>query len=144
MEGCEESISSRQASSATVRLAQYIKEKGISISRVSRATGISYTCLYASLGEKGRNRPLSVDEALLVCEFLEVDPRDLADKKEVEMQDINTRVVEIEGRLARVEATIKQWQAPDPDRLNSELLKDILKRFQSRSGAIRDNAPESS
>lgn len=80
----------------------------------------------------------------MVCEFLEVDPRDLADKKEVEMQDINTRVVEIEGRLARVEATIKQWQAPDPDRLNSELLKDILKRFQSRSGAIRDNAPESS
>ena len=72
-----------QTSPATIRLAQYVKEKGISILKMSRATGISYTCLYASLGEKGRNRPLSVDEALLVCKFLEVDPRDFASDKGV-------------------------------------------------------------
>ena len=71
----------RQTSPASIRLAEYIREKGINILKMSRATGISYTCLYASLGEKGRNRPLSVDEALLVCKFLEVDPRDFASDK---------------------------------------------------------------
>lgn len=70
----------RQASPTTVKLAQYIHKKGTSISKISKATGISYTCLYASLGEKGRNRSLSVDEALLVCKFLEVDPRDFAEQ----------------------------------------------------------------
>lgn len=66
----------------TENLARYTKDKAVNLSAMSRATGISYTCLYASLGEKGRNRPLSVDEALLVCKFLEVDPRDFASDKE--------------------------------------------------------------
>lgn len=65
----------------TENLARYTKDKAVNLSAMSRATGISYTCLYASLGEKGRNRPLSVDEALLVCKFLEVDPRDFASDK---------------------------------------------------------------
>lgn len=62
----------------TENLAQYARDKAVNLSAMSRATGIAYTCLYASLGEKGRNRPLSIDEALLVCKFLEVDPRDFA------------------------------------------------------------------
>ena len=65
----------------TENLARYTKDKAVNLSAMSRAIGISYTCLYASLGEKGRNRPLSVDEALLVCKFLEVDPRDFASDK---------------------------------------------------------------
>ncbi|MEZ3443616.1 MAG: helix-turn-helix transcriptional regulator [Lachnospiraceae bacterium] len=65
----------------TKNLAQYTKDKAVNLSAMSRATGISYACLYASLGEKGRNRPLSIDEAILVCKFLEVDPRDFADKE---------------------------------------------------------------
>lgn len=77
----EVKIIRRRTSPATIKLAQYIKEKGIGILKMSRATGISYACLYASLGEKGRNRSLSVDEALLVCKFLEVDPRDFASDK---------------------------------------------------------------
>jgi hypothetical protein len=36
---------------------------------------------YISLGERGRNRPLSVNEALLAYRFLEVDPRDFASDK---------------------------------------------------------------
>ena len=63
----------------TEKLAQYTKNKAINLSAMSRATGISYTCLYASLGDKGRNRPLSIDEAILVCKFLEVDPRVFAE-----------------------------------------------------------------
>lgn len=68
--------------SITRNLARYTKEKAINLSAMSRATGIQYPALYASLGDKNRNRPLSVDEAVLVCKFLEVDPRDFADKKE--------------------------------------------------------------
>lgn len=65
----------------TENLAQYTKDKAVNLSAMLKATGISYTCLYASLGEKGRNRLLSVDEAILVCKFLEVDPRDFAEEK---------------------------------------------------------------
>lgn len=68
----------------TENLAQYAKDKAVNLAAMSRATGISYTCLYASLGEKGRNRPLSVDEAILVCKFLEVDPRKFADEDTAE------------------------------------------------------------
>ena len=42
----------------TENLARYTKDKAVNLSAMSRAIGISYTCLYASLGEKGRNRPL--------------------------------------------------------------------------------------
>lgn len=65
----------------TENLARYTKDKAVNLSAMSRATGLSYSCLYASLGERGRNRPLSIDEALLVCKFLEVDPRDFASDK---------------------------------------------------------------
>ncbi len=62
----------------TENLARYTRDKAVNLSAMSRATGLSYSCLYASLGERGRNRPLSIDEAILVCKFLEVDPRDFA------------------------------------------------------------------
>lgn len=70
-----------QKVAVTENLAQCAKDKAVNLSELSRATGISYICLYASLGEKGRARPLSIDEALLVCKFLEVDPRDFEDKE---------------------------------------------------------------
>lgn len=62
----------------TENLARYTRDKAVNLSAMSRATGLSYSRLYASLGERGRNRPLSIDEAILVCKFLEVDPRDFA------------------------------------------------------------------
>lgn len=67
--------------SVTKNLAKYTKEKAINLSAMSRATGIQYSALYASLGDKNRNRPLSIDEAIVVCKFLDVDPREFADKK---------------------------------------------------------------
>lgn len=66
--------------SATQNLAEYTKEKAINLSAMARATGIQYSALYASLGDKKRNRPLSIDEAILVCKFLDVNPLEFADK----------------------------------------------------------------
>ena len=64
----------------TKNLAQYAKDKAINLSAMSRATGIPYSSLYASLGDKNRERPLSVDEAVLICGFLGVNPMDFADE----------------------------------------------------------------
>ncbi len=66
----------------TKKLAVYVKNKAINLSAMSRATGISYNSLYASLGGGTRERPLSVDEAVLVCKFLGVKIEDFADKPE--------------------------------------------------------------
>lgn len=67
--------------SATKNLAKYTKEKAINLSAMARATGIQYSVLYASLGDKNRDRPLSIDEAIAVCKFLDVNPIEFADKE---------------------------------------------------------------
>ncbi len=67
--------------SVTRNLAKYTKEKAINLSAMARATGMQYQILYASLGDKTRNRDLSVDEAIVICKFLGVDPREFADKE---------------------------------------------------------------
>ncbi len=69
--------------SVTKNLAKYTKEKAINLSAMARATGIQYPVLYASLGDKNRDRTLSVDEAIIICKFLGVDPREFADKEPV-------------------------------------------------------------
>lgn len=69
----------------TKNLARYTKDKAINLSAMSRATGIPYSALYASLGDQKRNRPLSVDEAVLVCKFLGERVEDFADKPEKEV-----------------------------------------------------------
>lgn len=68
----------------TKNLANYINEKGINLSAMSRATGISYGVLYASVKDKSRERPLSVDEAVLICKFLGVKVEDFADTTQQE------------------------------------------------------------
>lgn len=67
---------------ATKNLAAYVKEKAINISAMSRATGIPYVALYDSLANKKRERPLSVDEAIIICKFLGVNPMDFAEDPE--------------------------------------------------------------
>lgn len=64
---------------ATKNLAKYTRDRAINLSAMARATGIQYSVLYASLGDKNRNRPLSIDEAILICKFLEVNPMDFAE-----------------------------------------------------------------
>lgn len=70
----------------TKNLAIYVRDKAINLSAMSRATGIPYGALYASLGSKTRERPLSVDEAVLVCKFLGVKVEDFADQPEKEVR----------------------------------------------------------
>lgn len=59
----------------TNRVSNYVRDKGINISKMARDTGISYTALYASLCDKSRNRSLRDDEFLIICAFLEINPR---------------------------------------------------------------------
>lgn len=63
---------------STRALAEYINEKGISIATICKATGLTKTPIYDSLSLNGRGRPLKSDEFLLICMFLEVDPRRFA------------------------------------------------------------------
>ena len=53
-------------------LRNYIQEKGISVLKVSKGTGISYGKLQRSL--LSADRALRADELLAICQFLEVDP----------------------------------------------------------------------
>lgn len=59
------------------------KQRQLTCQQWLRATGIPYTALYTSLGDKNRDRPLSVDEAFLVCKFLGEKVEDFAEEKEV-------------------------------------------------------------
>ena len=63
----------------TKNLTNYIKEKGINLSVMSRVTGISYSAIYAIVGDKNRGRPLSADEAVLICRFLDKKVEDFAE-----------------------------------------------------------------
>lgn len=62
----------------TKKIGGYIKEKGISITRISEATGISYQILTNCFDEK-KSRELKADELLLVCRFLEINPFNFMD-----------------------------------------------------------------
>lgn len=66
----------------TKKLARYTRDKAINLSAMARATGISYCALYASLGDKNRDRPLSVDEAVLICKYLGEKVENFADTDE--------------------------------------------------------------
>ena len=62
------------ADAVTDRVAQYIQEKGIKVSVISRGTGISDGILRRSLSTQDRD--LRADEFLGICGFLERDPFD--------------------------------------------------------------------
>lgn len=69
---------------ATKNLARYVQEKAINLSAMSRTTGIPYSALYDSLTNKKRERPLSMDEAIIICKFLGVNPMDFAEEEQNE------------------------------------------------------------
>ena len=69
-------------------LAEYVNNKGINLSAMSRATGIRRGILHMSLSitvPDNKRRPLKDDELVKVCRFLEVNPMDFADKPEKEV-----------------------------------------------------------
>lgn len=59
---------------ATRKISEYVRTKGFNLSEVSRKTGLPYMALYDSLANDKRNRDLRVDEFLILCKHLEVDP----------------------------------------------------------------------
>lgn len=65
----------------TRNLSNYVRNKGINITKMSMVTGIPYGALYDSLLNTKRQRDLRLGEALSICSFLEVDPLDFADKE---------------------------------------------------------------
>lgn len=69
-------------SAVTERVSDYIRDRGISIKKISADTGVSYVALYDSLGNKNRKRELRDEEFLKVCIFLGVDPISFADRKD--------------------------------------------------------------
>lgn len=68
----------------TKNLSLYVKNKGINISAISRATGIKRGTLHASLSgsvQEDKRRPLRDEELLKVCAFLNVNPMEFAETK---------------------------------------------------------------
>ncbi len=66
----------------TKNLAEYVKKRGINLSKVARDTGLSYSALYSSLMDSDRERDLRDYEFMKVCFFLGVDPRDFAEQRQ--------------------------------------------------------------
>ncbi len=64
----------------TKNVAAYVKNKGISIAKIARDTGIPYSTLYDSLSNSDRGREIRGKELLVVCDFLGVDPRIFAEE----------------------------------------------------------------
>ena len=62
----------------TDNLGNYIKEKGITITRIAEKTGIDYQIL-ANCFDIKKSRELKADELLIVCRFLEVNPYNFMD-----------------------------------------------------------------
>lgn len=64
----------------TKNVAEYVKSIGINLSELSRKSGIEYSALYASLGDKNRKRELRANELTSICMVLKVNPMDFAEK----------------------------------------------------------------
>lgn len=65
----------------TQKLADFIKLTGISITKIAKGTGITYSALTDSLSNACRSRELRVDEFFKICDFLGKDPMDFVDDK---------------------------------------------------------------
>lgn len=67
-------------SNVTIRVSEYVRKRGINLSKMSRDTGVPYTALYSSLMNPERKRDLRDHEFMSVCFFLGVDPREFAEQ----------------------------------------------------------------
>lgn len=59
-------------SQVTERVEKYLKDHKVNLLDLSKKTGITYTQLYNSVGNKKRLRELRADEFLSICKALEV------------------------------------------------------------------------
>lgn len=58
----------------TKKVSNFVNEKKVSIKNMAEKTGLSYQCLYDSLGRTRRGRDLKAGEYFKVCDFLGIDP----------------------------------------------------------------------
>ena len=72
----------REMDIPTKNLGEYVREKGITLTNMSRCTGIPYGALYDSLLSPKRKRDLRLGEALAICKFLGVDPMKFSEHEE--------------------------------------------------------------
>ena len=63
---------------ATESVSAYIKGMGITVAKMSKATGIQSSVLYDCFDKK-KTRKLNADEFLKVCLFLHKDPVEFSD-----------------------------------------------------------------
>lgn len=63
------------------RIGKYIRERGFNLSEVCKRAGLDYQALYTSLYDEKRERDLRTEELIPLCIFLNVDPRDFAEKE---------------------------------------------------------------
>lgn len=55
-------------------ITKILKDRNISIKKLSEDTGIKYMSLYYSLSRNARRRELRAKEFLKICEYLNVNP----------------------------------------------------------------------
>lgn len=63
-------------------VSEYVKNKGINLTRLAKATGLSYVSVYDSLANKNRERDLKAGELIRICNFLGLNPMDFADEQQ--------------------------------------------------------------
>lgn len=63
----------------TKKVSEYVKNKGVNLSKLSRDTNIRYMDIYNSLANPKRNRDLKDYELIRICKFLGVNPMDFAE-----------------------------------------------------------------
>lgn len=68
-------------SAVTEKVSEYVKNKGINLSKLSRDANIRYTDIYNSLANPKRNRDLRDYELIRICKFLEINPMDFAENE---------------------------------------------------------------
>jgi lambda repressor-like predicted transcriptional regulator len=60
-------------------LADYVQQKGIALTAIAEGTGLKYNAVYSTLGSRRRN--VKGDELLMICEFIEADPKRFTPKR---------------------------------------------------------------
>ena len=60
----------------TKRVAEYLKENKVNLSKLSEKSEIPYYLLYASVRDKHLERELRADEFLSICVVLNINPSD--------------------------------------------------------------------
>lgn len=60
-------------------IAGYIREKGIQLTVISRATGVPYMALYDTFFNEKKERQIRGKELMAVSDFLGINPKDYVD-----------------------------------------------------------------